>query len=181
MTHPFLSGLLKSFLMFSAMFSALCACASPGGAPRGEPGPLSWPPGHFDLRATISYRMDTEAGRATRETETRADLYIAPDGSMNLQSSSGLCQERSQAEIDMDRSRGWRSFPCRDAVFLLRPLGEGVGGEVRVSVNEGFRRRGDCMRYEQTATGGQVCVEYRWDVDYRNTTKRAFLRVTKRY
>ena len=175
-THASSTGVLGS--LFTLIL--LSACASPGGTPKGEWVPPPWPPGHYDLRATVSYRMDTESGRRTERAETRADLYIAPDGSMNFQSSSGLCHKRTQDEIDMERSRGRRAFPCQEAYFVLRPLGETVGGEVRISVSEGFRSRGACMRYEQTATGGQICVEYRWEVDYRNTTKMASLRVTKR-
>jgi hypothetical protein len=176
MRHAYSTGALRSLVTILAV----TACASHGGAPKGDGGYPPWPPGHYDLRATVSYRMDSDAGARTERAELRADLFIAPDGSLSLQSSSGLCHGRTQEEMGLDRSRGQGVFYCQDVRYILRPMGGTVGGEVLVSVSEGYRTRGACVRYEQTATGGRVCVEYRWYVDYRNTTKRASLRVTPR-
>jgi hypothetical protein len=158
---------------------ALIACASPGGAGKGEWAPPPWPSGHYDLRATVSYRMDTEGGTRTERMEIRADLIVGPGGSMSLQSSSGLCRQQTQLEIDRDRVRGQMTFPCQETTYILKPLGGTVGGEVLVRVSEGYRTRGACMRYEQTAGGGRVCVQYSWEVRFRESTKRARLTVTR--
>jgi hypothetical protein len=159
---------------------ALIACASPGGTGKGEWVPPPWPQGHYDLRATVSYRMDTERRTGTDRVEIRADLIVGPEGSMSMQSSSGLCHEPTQAELDLDRARGGRTFPCQDATYHLTPLGGTVGGEVFVRVSEGYRTRGNCARYEQTAGGSRVCIEYHWDVRFRESMKRARLTVTRR-
>ncbi len=160
---------------------AVCACASHGISSNPEGGYPPWPEGDFDLRATIYIRMDTESSTRTERKEYTAELHIASDGSLELQSSSGLCHTPNEDEMEADRVRGQRSFPCQDARYLLRSLGETVGGEISVSVTEGYRTRGPCMRWRQIAsTGERVCVEYRWEVNLRRTTKRASLRVVPR-
>jgi hypothetical protein len=170
---------LRAFILIPTLLTLpTCASHSLSSEPAGGYPP--WPEGDFDLRATVSYRMDTESSTRTERKEITAWLHIAPDGSMELQSSSGLCHTRNEDELESDRVRGVRTFPCQEAAFVLRSLGENVGGEVMVSVAEGLRTRGPCMRYTQTASGDQVCAEYRWEVNLRDTSKRASLRVVPR-
>lgn len=171
---------LKALTLLSTLF-ALAACASHGISPASDGGYPPWPEGDFDLRATISYRMDTESSTRTERQEFTARLHIAPDGSMELQSSSGLCHALNKDEMEAERVRGFRTFPCQGARYILRPLGHTVGGEIQASLQEGYRSRGSCMRYAQVgSTGERVCVEYRWEVHYRDATKRANLRVVPR-
>ena len=123
-----------------ALLLYLAAGASPGGAGKGEWAPPPWPSGHYDLRATVSYRMDTERGTGTERMEIRADLIVGPEGSMSLQNSSGLCHEPTQAELDLDRAQGRRTFPCQNATYLLRPLGGTALGTSRPLAEIGFAR-----------------------------------------
>ena len=55
-----------------------------------------------------------------------------------------------------------------------------MDGNVSISVQEGIRTKGSCRRWQDTAGGQRVCMEYGWHVKYRNLNKRASLRVMKR-
>ena len=64
-------------------------CSTSGSGP--PPGPLSWPQGRFELDATVQYRPVSGGGVAT--AEYHAELEIGAEGSLHLESSSGICQD----------------------------------------------------------------------------------------
>jgi hypothetical protein len=169
---------MRTLELLSA-FLVATSCASPGGGGKGE-WPPPWPVGSFDLFATVSYRMDSGERIRTQRSEYRAELRIAPDQSMEFHSSSGICRPRTEAEIQVEISSGYRTFSCQEVRYSLRPIGRTLAGSASVQVSESIRRRGPCIRYEQR-TGGRVCVEYSWRVIFQNTTKRTGLRVSPRY
>lgn len=159
---------------------ALWGCASSHVPADHRSGPIPWTPGEYDVRTTVSYRMDTETTTRVERTEYTGELIVGEDGSLAFQSSSGLCRRPTPAEVAADRARWRRTFSCQEVTYYLSPSAGTVGGSVVVSVQEGFRTRGPCVRWETTITGDRVCVEYRWEVDYRSTAKRGSLRVTRR-
>jgi hypothetical protein len=159
---------------------ALWGCASSNIPVDSRSGPIPWTPGEYDLRATVSYRMDTEARSRVERTEYTGELIVDEYGSLTFRSSSGLCRRPTPVEVAEDHAQWRRTFSCQEVTYYLSPSAGTVGGSVVVSVQEGFRTRGPCILWETTATGNRVCVEYRWDVDYRSTSKRGSLRVTRR-
>ncbi|MFH1764133.1 MAG: hypothetical protein ABIF09_08080 [Gemmatimonadota bacterium] len=155
----------------------LSGCASPGGTPKGEWEPPPWPMGHYQLLATVPFRMDTETAVRTEQEEFRAELDIGRDESMDFQSSSGVCSRRTEDELDQERARGHRVFSCQEATWILKPLGGTIGAEAHVSVQEGIRTRGHCNQWADTNTGARSCVAYTWFIDFKQATKRVSVRV----
>jgi len=170
-------GLLAVTLTGVAMLEG---CASTGGSGGGDGGPPPWTPGEYDLRTTVSYRMDTENTTRTERRQYTGELTVKDDGSLLFISSSGLCRDPTPAELAADRGRGGRTFSCQEVRYFLQPSAGTVRGGASVTVEEGFRTRGACMRYQTTAGGDRVCVEYSWTVERRITTKTAALTVIRR-
>jgi hypothetical protein len=139
-----------------------------------------WPTGTYDLLASVTYRSDSETGTRTERMEHRAELTVAPDETLVLTSSSGLCGIQTPDEVQRDVTRGVRTFSCRDARYVLRPAGGTVSGSAFITVQEGIRTRGTCEQWEDTPSGGRVCRQYTWYVDLRSASKQAGLRVMKR-
>lgn len=158
----------------------LVGCATSGGESKEPWEPPPWNPGTYDLVATVNYRMDSELRAQTERVEHRGELVVAPDQTLSFTSTSGLCRTQTADEIQRDRTRGQRSFHCRDAQFILKPVAGSVGGTVSITVQEGIRTKGPCTQWEDTAGGQRVCVEYSWQVIYRTRKKQASLRVMGR-
>jgi hypothetical protein len=112
---------------------AALGCSGMGGPPST---PIAWTPGRYAVEATL--------GESLSATEVRAQLTIAPDHQMRLDSSTGLCQPRTQADIDRDLSRGQATFACGEATFRFRPIPGGVRGDVRGSVLEEYQAETSC-------------------------------------
>lgn len=158
----------------------LCACASSASQPGADGGRPPWPPGTYDILASVTYRMDSETGTRTERLEHRAELLVAPDESLTFSSSSGLCHRQAPDELRRDIARGVRSFSCQDASYVFRPTGGTVGGSAFLSVQEGIRTKGPCEEWTELAGGGRACARYTWYVDYRVTRKQATLRIMRR-
>ncbi len=157
----------------------LAGCASAGGEdpfrPRtfGVPAPpLSWPTGQYVLEATIRYPQDSRHAEYTAIERHSAELTIAPNGTMSLSSPFGSCRD-PRPDAAMDRARGTRSFDCGTATYHLRPGRGTVIGELVATVLEERRVRGRCIQYD----GGE-CSEFSWDIQSRQTDKRARLTVS---
>ena len=160
----------------------LVGCATGGGQ---ASQPLTWPPGQYLLEATVTYdavETYTERG-ARRYSDTRrdthsADLYIEPDGSMRLDSHTGICQDPTPSQLQEDTRRRVRSFRCGDLMFVLRPGPGTVTGGVQARVRIEIRGR-RCLSFTPTAGAGTVCAAYEEMGGSRLDTEDARLRVTE--
>ncbi len=112
------------------------ACSSGGGGAPEQVAPVSWMPGRYALEASV--------GREMTGQEFRADLTVAPDGTMTLDSSSGLCLRPTPSQVLADQARGQATFDCGDAVFRLRAIPGSVRGEIVASVLEESRTQTAC-------------------------------------
>jgi len=146
------------------------ACAGTGGAPSA---PLEWPVGSFFLEATISYA----GANGTQQDMYSADLFIASDGSMRMDSHVGaLCRPPTPTELDRDARRRVRTFRCGDVTFELRPGGSAtVLGELSAVVQEAYTE----VICVQRASNGS-CLQSIQNVSTRAATKQAGLRVRPR-
>ena len=166
---------MRGTLPLLLALASVPACSSTGGLPRG---PVSWSPGLYRLEAVIEYSQDFRGAAYTaRETYT-ADLIISQDGSMELDSSYGICRDPLPAQVQRDLARGRRSFDCGDAIYWLRPAAGTVRGEMVVTVREERRRSEGCARYTVGPDGEPECEENSWRVDSQITDKRARLYVS---
>ena len=110
---------------FFGSLLGLVACA-PGPYVEGPQGAVAWTPGRYELEASV--------GNDFTATEFFAQLTIAPDLSMSLSASSGLCRDQNQSEVARDMAAGQRTFQCDAAVWTLRPVPGSVRGTIRASV-----------------------------------------------
>lgn len=145
-------------------------CGGGGGAPSGPapPGVVRWPVGEYELVADLDY------GR--RRVTHRATLAVAEGGELTLVSSTGICLPDPRER--MNRGNRRRSFVCGDAVFALEPFGGIVRGEVSVRAEITVQGARECVRYETTRTGAQVCTQWTQPLETRMTTLTEKLRVT---
>jgi hypothetical protein len=121
------------------------ACASPSTYSTGTGGPVPWTPGRYVLEATV--------GRGSlSDQDIRGILTVAPDGSLSLESSTGLCRDPSPARTDQDRALAQRTFECGDAVYRVRPAPTGVRGEVRAGILEEYAATVPCPRTSTRAS-----------------------------
>jgi hypothetical protein len=145
----------------------LCAggCATKGPAASTS---LAWPAGRFELAANITYdnRGSSQTDRFT------ADLEIGSDGSLTLNSSSGLCVEPSALRKDSDRERGERTFECGDVRYVLRPAGSRVIGQVTTSVQV-QEVISTCVEYATDKDGNRVCMRTEEHTEMRTMIKQA--------
>jgi hypothetical protein len=118
------------------LLGALACSSAGGGAPDETVAPASWMPGRYALEASV--------GRDLTGQEFRADLNIAPDGVMTLNSSSGLCQPRTPSQVQRDQERGQATFECGDATYRLRPVPGSLRGDIVASVLEEIRVQTAC-------------------------------------
>lgn len=118
------------------VFLGAWACSSAGGGAPEQVAPVSWMPGRYALEARV--------GRELTDEEFRADLTIAADGVMTLNSSSGLCQPRTPSQIQADHERGQATFECGDATYRLRAIPGSVRGDIVASILEEIRVQITC-------------------------------------
>jgi hypothetical protein len=78
------------------------------------------------------------------DQEFRAILTVAPDGTMSLDSSTGLCQAPPPPAVGQQQAFGQRIFECGDAIYRVRPTPSGVRGDIRASVLEEYREVVPC-------------------------------------
>jgi hypothetical protein len=112
------------------------ACSSSGGGPAEQVAPASWTPGRYALEAEVGNSL-------TDETFT-AQLTIGPDGTMTMNSSSGLCQTPTPSQVQRDQERGQATFECGDATWRLRAAPGTVRGDIRASILEEYRAPTPC-------------------------------------
>ena len=147
---------------------AVSACSA--GAPASPPGPVVWPVGQYDLQASVPYTRASPVTETTEFEEYLAELTVAPDGSLTLTSSSGLCREPLRPPRRRDEDIRGQSFQCGDDVlYSLEPGSGTVRGEIRARVVETHRVPRACTRRGVR----QTC----WDIRYRTRTKTVRLRV----
>ena len=112
------------------------ACSSSGGGSPEQVAPLSWMPGRYALEATVGTELSAQ--------DFSAQLAIAADGSMTLNSSSGLCQAPTPSQVQSDLERGQATFECGDAVYRLRAASGTVRGNIQASILEEYRAQTAC-------------------------------------
>jgi hypothetical protein len=88
--------------------------------------------------------LEATVGTTLSDQEFRAVLTVAPDGTMSLASSTGLCVDPNPAASDRDRANGQRTFECGEAVYRVRPTPSSVRGEIRASILEEYEDRLPC-------------------------------------
>jgi hypothetical protein len=121
------------------MMLGAVACTAPSTYSTGTGGPVPWTPGRYLLEATV--------GRGSlSDQDFSAVLTIAPDGSMSLDSSSGLCKDPStaQSQSRQDEALGRGAFECGDATFFVEPTPAGVRGRIRASILEEYEAQVPC-------------------------------------
>ena len=140
------------------------ACSTTGAPTRG---PAGWPEGRYLLEASVTYGN----GGGTQVDRHTAELQIGHDGTMTLDSSSGLCQDPTEMDAASDRSLGRKTFLCGELRFELRPGGGGVFGQLVTTVNvqELVSR---CVEYKMDATGNRVCARTEEHLESRSELKR---------
>ena len=136
------------------------ACSSAGGGSPEQVAPVSWMPGRYSLEATVGTELTAQ--------EFRADLTIAADGAMTLNSSSGLCEAPTPSQIQRDQERGQATFECGEALYRLRAAPGTVRGDIRASILQEYQaetacppgRSGPCfiMRTQRVTRTAQLSV-----------------------
>jgi len=123
---------MRSVAPLVSVLCAVSACSPPStvGAGGGDT-TVPWTPGRYAMEATVGTGSITDQ-------EFRAVLTVAPDGSMSLDSSTGLCQAPPPPAVGQQQALGQRTFQCGDAVYTVRPTPSGVRGNLRASVLEEY-------------------------------------------
>lgn len=129
-----------------AILLSTLACSPPSTYSTGVGGPVPWTPGRYVLEATV--------GRSLSDQEFRAVLTIAPDASMSLEASSGLCRDPSPTYAGQDEARARRTFECGDAVYFVQPTPTGVRGRITASILEEYEAQTACP----PGSGRTVCT-----------------------
>jgi hypothetical protein len=156
---------------------AASACSANAGPPASAPSPLIWPAGEYVLEASVRYNEATPSSESTLTEDFVAYLNVAPDGSLTLTSSSGLCRDPLDPRQRREENRGRRGFECGDVTYAFGPAGGTIRGEMTARVWETFRVPGPCKRYGATVDGRTVCLEPSWRVVSRSSVKSARLRI----
>jgi hypothetical protein len=112
------------------------SCTTPSTYSTGTGAPVPWTPGRYEMEATV--------GSSISDQGFRAVLTIAPDGSMSLTSSTGLCVDPNPAAAERDQARAQRTFDCGDAAYTVRPVPAGVRGRIVASILEEYQDRIPC-------------------------------------
>lgn len=165
------AGTLRTLLLPALLLPVvITGCASAGPPPE----PVSWPVGQFLLEGTVSY----EAGFGQRRDTHIAHLTIARDGTLTLDSETGVCRLPTPVELERDERNRRRTFRCGDVTFEVRPGSSAVVGrlEAEVMMDREVRR---CVEYTTNANGQRVCTRYRSYVESVRVTREAPLRVTR--
>jgi hypothetical protein len=130
----------------SVMVLAALACA-PSPYPTRPAGLVPWTPGRYVLEATV--------GRGSlSDQDFRAVLTVAPDGSMSMDSSTGLCRDPSPGRAPQDQTWGRGTFVCGDATYFVQPSPTGVRGTIRASILEEYEAQVPCA----PTSNQQVCT-----------------------
>ncbi len=156
---------------------AASACSTTGAPSAPAPSPLIWPAGDYVLEASVRYNQATTYSESTLTEDFVAYLNVAPDGSLTLTSSSGLCRDPLDPRARREEARGRRGFECGDVTYAFGPGGGTIRGEMTAAVWETFRVPGPCKRYGTGADGRSICIEPSWRVVSQRSVKRARLRV----
>ena len=112
------------------------ACSSSGGGSPEPVAPVSWRPGRYALEVSV--------GTTISDMTFTAQLTIAADGAMSLNSSSGLCQTPTPSQIQRDQERGQATFECGDATWRLRAAPGTVRGDIQASILEEYQAQTTC-------------------------------------
>lgn len=163
----------------AAMLLLLAGCASGSGGGAAPDELLTWPPGEYSLEGHIEYQQDTERNARTVRADYQADLTIGDDSFIHIENPSGVCRARLPREILQDEAQRRRTVPCGDVSYVLKPRGKTIIAEIRVTVLESIRRRGQCVRWS-TQGGQRVCVAYEYTTVTRRATKTGPLRVVRK-
>ncbi len=150
--------------VFLTVFTSLLAGGCIFSASQKEWTPEPWPEGGFEIQAS--------AGRTTYS----GDLYIAPDGRMTFSTTAGTCAERTPLQVERDRSRNQRTFPCSAATFLITPRGGTIQGRAQIPVNRTVRGERFCATYGENGE----CVHYEYRERTVNTVEDVPLRVVRK-
>ena len=159
---------------------AAAACSTTGGGPPSTDQLLFWPPGRYDLQASVRYGQATTTTESTVTEVFVAQLIVTPNGSLILTSSSGTCEAPPPAEARRDASRGRKSLVCGNVTYYLWPEDGRMDGEIVASVQEQTRKLGPCREYRNGLDGRNRCRENDWVIESRTIDKRASLRVLAR-
>ena len=164
---------MKRFPKFLPLLLILSACATPGSDLEPSPGPLEWPEGQFTLQGTAQYSHQAGLLQSTITAVHWLNLTIDPGGSMRVESSAGFCREPEEPVVQQQLARGYRSFPCGNVRFTVRPAGSTLRGEMTVSYTQSVRVRGGCAVRDENG----VCLEYEYNIEDRPRSQRVSLRV----
>ena len=167
---------MKGSSSLSFLVLVASACSASGGPPASGRSPVIWPAGRYDLDASVRYNEATPLEQWTATEEYFAQLTVAPDGTLTLTSSAGLCRDPNPARSRTEEPVGGRAFECGDVTYSLGPEGGTIGGRISARVRESYRVPGPC-RQRATGVGGQdICIRPSWRVEYRTSIKTARLR-----
>lgn len=97
---------MKGLPKFLPVLLILFACATPGSDPEPSPGPLEWPEGQFRLQGSVQYSNQAGLLQSTTTVVHWLDLNIHPYGSMQVESSAGLCREPEEPVVERQLARG---------------------------------------------------------------------------
>ena len=145
----------------SAVLLAALACSPPSTYSTGTGGPVPWTPGRYVLEATIGTSLSDQVFRAV--------LTVAPDGSMSLDSSTGLCRDPRPDQAGRDEALSRRTFECGDAVYQVQPTPGAVRGRISATILEEYEAQVACpptstrrvchiMRTRRVTRGAQLTV-----------------------
>ncbi len=168
---------MKRWSFFLALVVTASACSTNQG---GLPSPddlVYWPPGRYELEASVQYREVMSDTESTVTDVYSALLIVTPNGSLILTSSSGTCAPPRPSEARRDTSQDRRRFECGTVTYYLWPEDDRLGGEIVASVQEQTRERGRCVRYYSGLDGRDRCVECGWTVTSRTTDKPVRLKI----
>jgi hypothetical protein len=119
-----------------ALLTVALACSPPRTYSTGAGGPVPWTPGRYVLEATI--------GTTLSDQDFRAVLTIAPDATMSMDASTGLCRDPSPAYTGQDEARSRRTFECGDVMYFVQPTPTGVRGRLTASILEEYEAQTIC-------------------------------------
>jgi hypothetical protein len=111
----------------------VAGCVSAGDPP---PTPAAWTPGRYLLEASVGATLSAE--------EFTGELIVRSVEDIVLQSTSGLCEPTTPAEVQRDRAQGMRTFNCGPARWEIRPTPGGVRGTIRATILEEYREETQC-------------------------------------
>ena len=152
---------------------AASACSTTQGGPPLARELVYWPPGRYQIEASIRYRQVSGDRESPVTDMYHATLIVTPNGSLVLTTPAGSCEPSLASEARRNAPPGQRRFQCADVMYFLWPENERMGGEIVTLVQEKTLVRGRTLG---TFSGDTLdrCIEC--VIDSRTTEKRARLR-----